>query len=580
LLAVSQDTQNSVRVWSIPDGGVVLSPELAGYSDAFWSADAMTLVTGTTPGPGRPFHWRSWSLDTKEPTSLGTTPTEPGDYFSVWRGRVDPQQMRFLTLRGNTIRVTALDRIEEQPQGEVLAELDTRVRNASFDGSGDYVASIDGSGKIQLWPAKPGLAEQARTIGEHPGAWCLRFGPSDSILATGTSDDGTICLWDLNGPPAADPIVVRLPGNQINDIAIHPSGRWLVQGGAGNQRFWPLTREYPRTLRGHDGFVSDLYFDAGGKWLASKAFDGSLRVWSLSPDTEDLARVHQRGGYSMAMDGTGETVLVGGVGFCRLLHRDDASLIRELGTEEVFESISGVVHFVAMTPDGRLAAASGSWDQDGAIAVWDLDADRFWILDAGDSTSANVEFTSDGKLLAWGDNGLRLWDVEARTHEVLSEGDVSDVDASADGQIILSVESSGAIIIDRSTGKTLELTEHQGQFCGAIDPAGEWIATGNWGSGEIRYGSTRGGAVHLLTKHAKVGSLAFDTQGRWIASGGMDGTIRLWPIPEGQPFHTLPHDEFLERLRSLTTIRVVADDAGGYEFEWEDFPGWTMAPTW
>ena len=38
-----------------------------------------------------------------------------------------------------------------------------------------------------------------------------------------------------------------------------------------------------------------------------------------------------------------------------------------------------------------------------------------------------------------------------------------------------------------------------------------------------------------------------------------DGTIRLWPMPEGRPFHTLPYDELLTRLRSFTNLRVVDD---------------------
>ena len=33
--------------------------------------------------------------------------------------------------------------------------------------------------------------------------------------------------------------------------------------------------------------------------------------------------------------------------------------------------------------------------------------------------------------------------------------------------------------------------------------------------------------------------------------------IRLWPMPEGQPFHTLPYEELLAKLRSLTNLRVI-----------------------
>jgi hypothetical protein len=51
-------------------------------------------------------------------------------------------------------------------------------------------------------------------------------------------------------------------------------------------------------------------------------------------------------------------------------------------------------------------------------------------------------------------------------------------------------------------------------------------------------------------------------------------------MPEGPPFHALPYDELIERLRSLTNSRVVADAAspGGYRLTFEPFPGWNRKP--
>jgi hypothetical protein len=53
-------------------------------------------------------------------------------------------------------------------------------------------------------------------------------------------------------------------------------------------------------------------------------------------------------------------------------------------------------------------------------------------------------------------------------------------------------------------------------------------------------------------------------------------------MPEGKPFHTLPHNEFLARLKALTNIRVVLDedDPSGYRIDIDTFPGWETFPTW
>ena len=48
------------------------------------------------------------------------------------------------------------------------------------------------------------------------------------------------------------------------------------------------------------------------------------------------------------------------------------------------------------------------------------------------------------------------------------------------------------------------------------------------------------------------------------------------------PLHTLPHDELLAKLRSLTNLRAVPDPASdtGWKIEIGPFPGWADVPTW
>ena len=103
-------------------------------------------------------------------------------------------------------------------------------------------------------------------------------------------------------------------------------------------------------------------------------------------------------------------------------------------------------------------------------------------------------------------------------------------------------------------------------------------------TGTVRVGLTSGGTPHLLIGHPSgIDAVAVSPDGRWVASSS--GTeIRLWPMPDlsKPPLHTLPHEELIGKLRSLTNLRVVEDwtSPGGYKLDIGPFPGWKDVPIW
>ncbi len=75
-----------------------------------------------------------------------------------------------------------------------------------------------------------------------------------------------------------------------------------------------------------------------------------------------------------------------------------------------------------------------------------------------------------------------------------------------------------------------------------------------------------------------------DSLGHSIASAGEDTTVRLWPMPDlsKPPLHTLPRDELIAKLKTLTNLRVVRDEESstGWKLTVGPFPGWETVPSW
>ena len=231
------------------------------------------------------------------------------------------------------------------------------------------------------------------------------------------------------------------------------------------------------------------------------------------------------------------------------------------------------------------------------IAIWDLttgevvESLRLSECEFG----GGFGFTSEASLVAGCSKGVMAWDFETGEHELLVEINLQALWASDDGRRLLVLERGDAgvawdpigspLFIDLDTGVTRRLVAHGDQIWDCVLSAdGTVVATGNR-NGTIRVGLTTGEEPHvLLGHHNSVSPLAIDPLKRWIASGGHDDTIRLWPMPDlsKAPLHTLPREQLIAKLKTLTNIRLVRspESSTGWKLTHAPFAGWKTAPSW
>jgi WD40 repeat protein len=395
-------------------------------------------------------------------------------------------------------------------------------------------------------------------------------------------------MWDLTGPPDAEPLMLGR-GAAITTIAaeFEPTGRWLAAEDLSGVTFWPATGRWPSVMRVSAGTGSrDVAFDPDGKWIAATAGRSGVEIWPSTvngfPRRYIAADVS-----SLAVSPDGQFLATGSRSGSVLVLPVAGSGFREL------RGFQGWVDAVAFDGTGRRIAADGPMDggRRHVIRVFDLQTGDVKSFDPGDGKDiVSVAFLPDGGLLVSGFGGLRRLDLETGSFELLL-AQPGMAFLGPDGRHLLLLRSENeqepvgtASVYDLREQRGWPLSSHGDQVTlMAWDPSGMRVVTGSR-DGIVRVGPVTGEEPHLLIGHqAPVWGVRVDPTGRLVASTSRDGTVRIWPMPEGQPLHTWPRDAFLDRLRSLTNVRIVPDAsaASGYRPTFLPFQGWGREPpTW
>ena len=590
LVAAPMDTERQqLGLWSVPEGQFLRSFALGdqGLTAFFrFSRDGERLFTSTESlaVDAIELEFRSWSVEGGEPDLLAhlELPTS-----SSWTQTVDPAGSRFSWADGRRVRIARLEGTTLQLASARSIDHDRTIAGQTFDEQGRQLATSDTAGTIRVWSLERDPPELTHTLSGEGGesAVSALFDPSGSMLAGGGF------LWDLTAAPDAEPLRVR----SSYGLAFDPSSRWLATGGT-SVSLCPLARTYSQVLRGHEQAIMSVALTPDGKRLVSTSEDGSVRVWPLGGSSGEGSRIlHQTEGtysalWQLAMSPNGSFVATGSPTGRVVVLPLDGGPVRDLG------GFTDFIDGVAVGPKARLVAAgAGRYIRGEAfVRVWDLESGEVRILDARDGKQIDyIEFTGGGDLLVDSGRYLRRWDLAGVAPRILDETDLSGPeqagflaqDLSPDGHQVLFIRHRRLWIHDLEEDTSRELGSHGAMVVtAAFDPSGKIVVSAD-ARGTVRVGPVTGEEPHLLVGHKPyVTSAAVSPDGRWIALGDNDGTIRLWPMPDfaKPPLHTLPHDELLAKLRSLTNLRVVEDpdSPSGWKLEVGPFPGWETVPTW
>jgi RNA polymerase sigma factor (sigma-70 family) len=420
----------------------------------------------------------------------------------------------------------------------------SEVSRLAFAPDGKVLASGGKDGTVRLWDPATGvmLLSIAAHAGEVRG---LTFSPDGKRVASAGTDK-LVYVWDA----ASGKRLVTCEGheNEVAAVAFSPDGKTLASCGKdATARLWDAATGKPKRTMKHDSWLERVEFSPDGKSLAiAGGWGGKVHLWDLAKEETRprwVGRQPQSIGAAFSPDGK----KLAGVGWECAVRIWDVATGKEEGAASA-GGHTGWVYAVAALPDRKTVVSAGS---DGAVIVWDAARGRELRRMEGHKERVHcLAVSPDGRTVASGgrDKTVRLWDVATgrELKKIEAGGLVHGLAYSPDGKRLVSASGNdtydgwvlempghGAAVWDVATGKqAFRLEGHAGGVKAvAWSPDGKTIATGGNDKTIRLWDATTGKERRKLEGHeGAVESVAFSPDGKRLASGGQDGVARVWRL--------------------------------------------------
>jgi eukaryotic-like serine/threonine-protein kinase len=452
------------------------------------------------------------------------------------------------------------------------------VKGVAFRPDGRSVLAACEDGTVKVWD-RDKQQETFSFRGELPYRYSAWFSPDAQRLAW-SSMDGAIKIWNTNTGRLE--IDKQTDLHQCRAVVFHPDGKRIALAGFdGKLRVLDaVSGNEMLTIFAHRRIVADAVFNRDGTKLASASYDGTVRIWDARPLDGDPQPAHcvtlpghqQRvtwvdfspDGWLASSSEDGTVKVWEPSGSCHA-PRDEPGVHHAERDGYILRYTlrhGGHVSRVVFSSDNRILV-SGGWDK--TVKLWDRRApvgDSLTELRTIDCAKrvSGVALSPDGQFLAIGQpNRIALYN--PATGDPIppfkpTPAPVPGLAFTADSQRLISAGASDPAIKfwdptpEKELKELFEIRDHaQCNQSVAVTPDGRLVATPAGDSTQptvyiwevdLDTNTYKKPPLHILKGHAHyVWNVTFSPDGKYLASGSWDSTVKIWDVNTGKELATL-----------------------------------------